>query len=88
MDARCSDKTNAISEMRKKASGQFNKINAKAKQKETTQDRSESVLLLTLGEKSNYLTQIWFSEVGFQITKMKCNEMKTEVIHSDKELRI
>lgn len=63
MDARCSDKTNAISEMRKKVNGQFTKINAKAKQKETTQDRSESVLLLTLGEKSNYLTQTWFSEV-------------------------
>lgn len=63
MDARCSDKTNAISEMRNKVNGQFTKINAKAKQKETTQDRSESVLLLTLGEKSNYLTQTWFSEI-------------------------
>lgn len=61
MDARCYDKTNAISEMRKKVNGQF-KINPKAKQKEAIEDRSESVLPLTLGEKSDYLTQTWLSE--------------------------
>lgn len=61
--------------MRKKVNGQFNKkINPKVKQKEGTEDRSESVLQLTQREKSDYLTQNWLSgEVGFQITKIKWN---------------
>lgn len=37
------------------------KINPKAKQREATENRSESVLPLILGEKSDYLAQTWLS---------------------------
>lgn len=47
--------------MGKKVNGQFNKINPNAKQKEATEDSSESVFPLTLGEKSDYLIQTWLS---------------------------
>lgn len=67
------------------------KITPKAKQREATENRSESVLPLTLGEKSDYLAQTWLSgEVRIsnnqdKMAWIKCNEMKTVVIHSDQE---
>lgn len=51
LDTGCYDKTNAISEMRKKVNGQFNKINPNPRK------RSEAVLPWRHREKSGNLTE-------------------------------
>lgn len=77
--------------MWKKVNGQFNKINPNAKQKEATEDSSESVFPLTMEEESDYLIQTWLSgEVRIshnqdKVEQIKLNEIKTEVIHSDQK---